>query len=1148
MALRRLTGLAPNITTRMLGYLLLAGVAPLLLLGWAAFHISKDIAIEQAAADNARLVGSFASYIALYQEQVNDLAANIAGNEQIAQELLPTETASPSAFSNLEMRAQMGRLLNSYVRIKGLVSIDVYSRWGAHFHVGESLESSEPVPSELARWQQQAEATNSAAIWRGVVDNPNSSSTQKRVLQVIRVIRHYSAASGQSEVVGLVAIHLNNQVIQSFVSSAGLDASSQLMLIDNQGFIALHSEERRFGTLLEPALFSLVRSTQSSLPITLDGEEVTLSVRPSTAMSATNVLITSRSALNKRVSLLATATLLLLGFGLALIAAITWHFKRTLVQPILAVAGRFRGLSRNANAPSLPLPLPRIRDEVSQLVAGYNDYLAALEAQRKVREDLNQSEQLRLEAEQLLRQSEAQLRDVLNELPVGVILIDREDAIITRNRKFVELFGYEESDVMSMKTWWRLAHPDHEERKLAHETLNAAAFKTDRGLDGWSPQVYAIHRKDGSICHAEVAGIDTGAIFVVTFVDHTEHRRNKAQLEEAKAQAEAANRAKSNFLATMSHEIRTPMNGTLGMLALLLHTPLTPQQLDYASKAQSATRALLDIINDILDFSKVEAGKMELNCEPFSLRELFAELDGVLAANLKDKDVHLRFALDPQIPDMLVGDGLRLRQVLINLAGNAIKFTAQGHVEVGARLQVRSDNRVTVQFYVEDTGIGIPADKLQVIFEGFSQAEAATTRRYGGTGLGLAISRKLVDLMGGDLGVQSQQGQGSTFQFVVELPFTEVEASASTNRTNHAQKLNLPNQALRGLHLLVVEDNLLNQQVAQDLLSRQGARITLANDGAEGVQSVLDNPDAFDLVLMDLQMPNLDGIEATRQIRSHAHLQTLPIVAMTANAMASDRDACLKVGMVDHVSKPIDLGNLVATILRHVQPPEAGPEHTAVPIPDGANRPAVAFPAQEWIVVEPALERLGHNNDIYANIISSYCEDAPELLRNLAQTMAQAQWQDAARHAHTLKGLSATVGAQALSSACATVEHSLRTGNGLPEPAAWALVQSSMEHSLHALRAIIDAIRRATTQTRAPATDASAESTAITPELLAEWAVLLRDGDMRAMDVWTAMRPAILPTHPEQAGAIDRAMQQLDFEAAKKIGAVFGLRTATPAD
>lgn len=1137
--------LAPNITARMLGYLLLAGVAPLLLLGWAAFHISKDIAIEQAAADNARLVGSFASYINLYQEQVNDLAANIAGNEQIAQELRPGATAPSSAFAQLEMRAQMGRLLNSYVRIKGLVSIDVYSRWGAHFHVGESLESSVPAPAELALWQQQAQAATSSAVWRGVVDNPNTSSTQHRVLQVVRVIRHYSAESGQSEVVGLVAIHLNNQVIQSFVQSAGLDPNSQLMLVDKQGNIALHSDERRFGTVLDPALFTLVQGTQSALPITLDGEEVTLNLRPSTAMPATNVLITSRAALNKRVNLLAVTTLLLLGLGLALIALITWHLKRTLVQPILAVAGGFRGLSKNSEAAHLPLPMPRIRDEVSQLVAGYNDYLAALEAQRKVRQDLNQSELLRLEAQHMLRESEAQLRDVLNELPVGVILIDRQDNIMTRNRKFIELFGYEESDVVSMKLWWRLAHPDRADRKRAHDTLNAAAFVTDRGLHGWSPRVYPIHRKDGSICHAEIAGIDTGAIFVVTFVDHTEHRRNKAQLEEATALAEAANRAKSNFLATMSHEIRTPMNGTLGMLALLLHTPLSPQQLDYASKAQSATRALLDIINDILDFSKVEAGKMELSHEPFSLQELFEELDAVLTANLKDKDVHLRFSLDPQLPDMLVGDGLRLRQILINLAGNAIKFTGQGHVEVGVQLLASESDKAKLRFYVEDTGIGIAPDKLQLIFEGFSQAEAATTRRYGGTGLGLAISRKLVELMGGDLNVQSQLGLGSTFEFVVHLPALPASVQGVPALQHRAPKQQLAMQSLRGLRLLVVEDNLLNQQVAQDLLSRQGAHIRLANDGQEGLQAVVNHPEAFDLVLMDLQMPNMDGLEATRQIRAHAHLQHIPIVAMTANAMASDREACLEVGMVDHVSKPIDLANLVATILRWTRP-EGGNTNAPATAPQAPATPHIDLPAQEWVQVDPALERLGHDHSIYASIVNAYCEDAPQLLRSLAQSLSQAQWQEAARHAHTLKGLSATVGAQTLSNACATVEHSLRNQQALPDPAAWALVQSTMEHSLHALRSISAAIAQGAGENATPPEQSGPVPPEVTPALLQEWTGLLRDGDMRAMGLWTTMRQSLQATHPNQVPLVDRAMQQLDFAAAQHIAASLGAHPNGP--
>jgi CheY-like chemotaxis protein/two-component sensor histidine kinase len=576
-----------------------------------------------------------------------------------------------------------------------------------------------------------------------------------------------------------------------------------------------------------------------------------------------------------------------------------------------------------------------------------------------------------------------------------------------------------------------------------------------------------------------------------------------------------------------------------------LHTPLSPQQLDYASKAQSATRALLDIINDILDFSKVEAGKMELSHEPFSLRELFEELDAVLTANLKDKDVHLRFSLDPQLPDMLVGDGLRLRQILINLAGNAIKFTAQGHVEVGVQLLASESDKAKLRFFVEDTGIGIASDKLQLIFEGFSQAEAATTRRYGGTGLGLAISRKLVELMGGELNVQSQLGLGSTFEFVVHLPTPPASVQGAPSAQHRAPKQQLAMQSLRGLRLLVVEDNLLNQQVAQDLLSRQGAHITLANDGQEGLQAVLTRPEAFDLVLMDLQMPNMDGLEATRQIRTHAHLQHIPIVAMTANAMTSDREACLEAGMVDHVSKPIDLANLVATILRWTRP-EGGNTNAPATAPQAPATPHIDLPAQEWVQVDPALERLGHDHSIYASIVNAYCEDAPQLLRSLAQSLSQAQWQEAARHAHTLKGLSATVGAQTLSNACATVEHSLRNQQALPDPAAWALVQSTMEHSLHALRSISAAIAQGAGENATPPEQSGPVPPEVTPALLQEWTGLLRDGDMRAMGLWTTMRQSLQATHPNQVPLVDRAMQQLDFAAAQHIAASLGAHPNGP--
>ena len=538
--------------------------------------------------------------------------------------------------------------------------------------------------------------------------------------------------------------------------------------------------------------------------------------------------------------------------------------------------------------------------------------------------------------------------------------------------------------------------------------------------------------------------------------DITERKNVEMTLLAAKHAAEAASVAKSSFLATMSHEIRTPMNGILGMLSLLKHTELTSRQLDYASKAESATRALLGIINDILDFSKVESGKLELDLQPVVLSDLLRELSVMLSSNLGDKQLEVLFAIDPGVPPVLIADDLRLRQVLLNLTGNAIKFTEQGEVVLAIRLLAREGNVVELEFSVRDSGIGIPAEKIEQIFEGFSQADTSTSRRFGGTGLGLAISRRLVALMGGELQVESVLGQGSRFHFSVRfevspgdvsnLPgavapalahlrvlivddnavsrqvlqgmatmmgwqsdsFASGEAAiaqlaradcpsyqvilmdwrmpgldgwettrrirqfkqgadapvvimvtaagremlaskpkreaamidsylvkpvtasilhdavveATVMHSGHAaaRQARADTDRLGGLRLLVVEDNPLNQQIAKELLERSGARVEIAGSGIAGVDMALRANPPFDAILMDMQMPDIDGLEATRRIRAEAHMLAVPIIAMTANAMESDRTACLRAGMVDHVAKPIDMEILIHTLLHYVKP------------------------------------------------------------------------------------------------------------------------------------------------------------------------------------------------------------------------------------
>ncbi|MBW2408383.1 MAG: PAS domain S-box protein, partial [Deltaproteobacteria bacterium] len=818
--------------------------------------------------------------------------------------------------------------------------------------------------------------------------------------------------------------------------------------------------------------------------------------------------------------------------------------------------------------------------------ASFPIYLAVSDVQLKDRRiftgivrDISKLKQ----AEEALREQTLQLRTIFQKSPIGILHFNKDGIVLDCNARHAEIMGSSREKIIGMDL----------RKEIENNELRAAVFGA---LSGKQTEFEAEYTSISGGRTVAVRSLfnptepGTSPTDVInTTEDITERKKMELELQDRikeldaaqsamlnmmedldaeKAKAEAATRAKSDFLANMSHEIRTPMNAVIGMAHLALKTDLSAKQRDYLDKIQSSANALLGIINDILDFSKIEAGKLDIETVDFFLDDVMDNLANLVAVKAQEKEeLEVLFNVSQEVPRFLVGDPLRLGQVLINLANNAVKFTDSGEIVVSAELLKRNEDRVTVRFSVRDTGIGLTEEQASKLFQSFTQADTSTTRKYGGTGLGLAISKKLVNMMGGDIWVESEYGQGTTFSFTADFglgkerakkrfapspdlrgikalvvddnvtsreilkdmleSFTfevteaasgpqgiaELESAdkdkpfelvimdwkmpgmdgieASRQIKNHTGLTKIPAiimvtaygreevmqqveqvglngflikpvspsvlfdasmqafgeavpeesragrrdqkeaemlENLQGVHVLLVEDNKINQQVASEILQGAGLTVSLADDGQEAVDAIQKNE--YDAVLMDVQMPVMDGYTATKTIRNlDSESRNVPIIAMTAHAMAGDEDKSLQAGMNGHITKPIDPDQLFSTLQKWIKPgekrslaqqPEASVEQSeldrAIPAKDELPDSLSGFDLAD------GLKRLQGNKKLYRKLLLSFATDYNALANEIRQALDAEDFDQAHSLVHNLKGLAGNLAATGLQAAAVNLE------------------------------------------------------------------------------------------------------------------------------
>ncbi len=872
--------------------------------------------------------------------------------------------------------------------------------------------------------------------------------------------------------------------------------SDQLLHLERQAFAAMGGGDRQTALALVYGVDYVQAKDSIMSPLDEARHLIDTRLRERIALLANQAQLVDAVALG-----------LLIVTVLVVLASLQLFYRRRLITPLASMTAKTRRLLAGDDS---------VRFDESIHGAEIADLAHALEDSRQASLTIRQqATQLHQQASELaseqerIQQTVAWFGSIIESAPDGILVVDEKDTIGLANPKAESLFGYSPGELIGRQLITLVPGDGHD----LYAELRTRALKDGEYLPSIRQQ--GLHKGGGQfpieVSFSPLPTLGSSpATLCIMIRDSSEREQTERELQVARIQAEKAAQAKSDFLANMSHEVRTPMNSIIGMTHLALQTRLDAQQHDCLRQIQGASEQLMALLDDILDFSRIEAGQLMLEHEPFNLQDLLDSVSQRFEEQARTKG--LRFICTAaELPPRLVGDAARIAQILANYVDNAIKFTPQGEVEISLRGRRAGNSELTLEVLVRDTGIGLTEEQQGALFDSFYQADASSTRKYGGTGLGLAIAKRLAELMGGTVGVESQYGSGSTFWFSIPLGIA----------TSSLQQW-LPNLDLQGCRVLLAEDNEVNQRLVSKLLQHVGIVVEIAENGSVAVERVRRQD--YDLVLMDMQMPVLDGEGATREIRQMGPRGQLPIIAISASAMPQDRQRCFAAGMNDFLPKPLKVADLYASLRQWIRTPPAAPRGADLITQPACETAAPALPAIAGLDTGEGLQRVLGDRTLYLDLLHRLVESEEHTLRKIRSALEQNELVTAERLAHTLKGLAGTVGATTVMSCAAELEQALRS------QASAALTEQALTRLETHLTPLLNDLQQFLADTDEPLAEAiDLQQLAQVCQRLATY---LAEDDAEAV-TWLSQQSAALRTaFPDAYPQLEHAINHFEFDKA----------------